>query len=161
MRYELRSTVRQNIKKHAADADTPDCKNKFIMSASKISLYPNTFILNITDCTENDDCTKLTNVCHKYGNCTYNNGSYTCQCAAGYVGDGRTNCSGMRDPILEDVYKSGLLYGWACFQDMAHRADWLLRGPEKSTLPSWVLAIRSFPDWLVLEGTFLSWFKWK
>ena len=41
-----------------------------------------------------DECLKFPEMCHKYANCTYYNGSYSCLCNKGYIGNGKFNCTG-------------------------------------------------------------------
>ena len=42
-----------------------------------------------------DECNGDNNKCHAEGICTNTFGSYSCECSAGYTGDGR-NCIGMK-----------------------------------------------------------------
>ena len=42
-----------------------------------------------------NECTNGTDSCDVNANCTNTDGSYTCDCKTGYVGDG-FSCSGMR-----------------------------------------------------------------
>ena len=47
------------------------------------------FLLGFTDINE---CDKHTDDCHHNATCFNTDGSYTCACNPGYIGDGRTNC---------------------------------------------------------------------
>jgi hypothetical protein len=42
-----------------------------------------------------DECVIKPQVCDSNAKCMYNNGSYACQCADGYTGDGKNNCTGI------------------------------------------------------------------
>lgn len=37
------------------------------------------------------------NNCHQHGLCENTQGSYNCRCKSGYVGNGRSNCTGLYD----------------------------------------------------------------
>ena len=52
-----------------------------------ILLYSIVYV-DVNECTSND-----TNNCDKNARCTNTEGSYSCRCVTGYVGDG-TNCTG-------------------------------------------------------------------
>jgi hypothetical protein len=49
---------------------------------------------NFTVSAENDQCVENPEICDVNANCDYNNGSYVCQCAKGFIGDGQNNCTG-------------------------------------------------------------------
>lgn len=44
--------------------------------------------------TDVNECTEGTSNCAENAECTNLDGGYTCNCATGYSGDGRTECKG-------------------------------------------------------------------
>ena len=44
--------------------------------------------------TDIDECVGENPPCHDDATCTDNDGSYTCACNSGYLGDGTTTCAG-------------------------------------------------------------------
>ena len=49
---------------------------------------------NILFCLDINECIRTPEVCHHYANCTNIDGSYSCQCAKGFSGNGKVNCTG-------------------------------------------------------------------
>ena len=49
---------------------------------------------------EIDPCIRNPKVCHSEAKCVYNNGSFVCQCANGYIGNGKNNCTGIQNTVL-------------------------------------------------------------
>ena len=62
------------------------CKNRYgwLIPWDNICVF---FCLDINECFEG------INDCHEYANCTNSDGSYTCACNTGYIGNGST-CGG-------------------------------------------------------------------
>ena len=54
-----------------------------------------------------DECTDNTDMCADNANCTNSAGSYSCDCNAGYSGDGFT-CFGMLT-LIADIRETGYL----------------------------------------------------
>ena len=51
-----------------------------------------TFYIRLLLLTDIDECHINTDDCHHNAACTNTDGSYTCSCNQGYIGDGRSNC---------------------------------------------------------------------
>ena len=52
-----------------------------------------------------DDCTKISGICHDDADCFGNGTSFECRCKAGYTGDGKS-CSGMK----HETYQQTIVY---------------------------------------------------
>ena len=73
-----------NVKMDIQEMEPPAMVSDF-MTLLKRSQY---FLLDINECSNADD-----NNCHESALCTNTNGSFTCQCQNGYIGNG-TTCNG-------------------------------------------------------------------
>merc|ERR1712136_553253 len=61
----------------------------------------------INNCTDIDECATATDGCVNNATCTNNEGSYTCACNDGFIGDGTTTCI-VAEPI-NYCYRAGIL----------------------------------------------------
>ena len=58
------------------------------------------FIIFYMFCADTDECTSSPNMCIQNAQCSNTVGSYVCQCAVGYSGDGYSNCTGEYTDIV-------------------------------------------------------------